>query len=570
MAATDYRSVIAISKQITNYRGIVDAGGQLASTLVRAHQFEAAESAVDEAISANTQIPDELYLAPRNLAIKADILYRMGQVRASDSLYKASIALTDRMLQQAATTNVERQLLAEMSDVYSGYFASLCSQGRYNNALQILENVRGRIEANALQHHTQPIVHEPTPAEKELTQLNLSLIDTEDPAQRASLVREIYDAELRVAPSSFVRKTISHPVTLAKLQESIPPDGLLIEYVLAEPASYALTISGKSVTVHRLSGKSVIEEEINLYRKEVRQRQEDQPLARKIFAELLAPVKEYGAKSHLIIVPDGALHLLPFSALHDGNGYLISSHDVTVSPSATVYDLLRHRKKATAALSSLPYVGVAAWTQVPDHRNALLRAVSGPERSQLVALPDSRHEIETVAEDLRGPSTLLEGSEASETHFRELPLGKMKVIHLALHGYTDLDYPDRSALLFAPDATGANDGMLQVREIRELHLNSSLVTLSACDTGVGPVGEAGIVNLVNAFIEAGADTVVSTLWELEDHSTRVFMATFYEALAQHSLKDEALRRAQLEMLNQGLPPYYWASFQIVGDGSASL
>ena len=66
--------------------------------------------------------------------------------------------------------------------------------------------------------------------------------------------------------------------------------------------------------------------------------------------------------------------------------------------------------------------------------------------------------------------------------------------------------------MFAPDKTGANDGMLQVREIREMRLNSKLVTLSACDTGVGPVGETGVVNLVNAFIGAGADSVVSTLW----------------------------------------------------------
>ena len=86
------------------------------------------------------------------------------------------------------------------------------------------------------------------------------------------------------------------------------------------------------------------------------------------------------------------------------------------------------------------------------------------------------------------------------------------------HLYADLEYPDRSALIFAPEPHGPDDGLLQVREIRTLHLKAKLVTLSACDTGVGPVGEAGVDNLVNAFIEAGADSVVSTLWELEDLS----------------------------------------------------
>jgi CHAT domain-containing protein len=111
---------------------------------------------------------------------------------------------------------------------------------------------------------------------------------------------------------------------------------------------------------------------------------------------------------------------------------------------------------------------------------------------------------------------------------------------------------------------------LQVREIRSLHLKAKLVTLSACNTGVGPVGEAGIANLVNAFIEAGADSVVSTLWELEDHSTEHLMAMFYSQLAQHTRKVDALRTAQLDLLNQGLPPYFWASFQIVGDPDGTL
>jgi CHAT domain-containing protein len=125
-------------------------------------------------------------------------------------------------------------------------------------------------------------------------------------------------------------------------------------------------------------------------------------------------------------------------------------------------------------------------------------------------------------------------------------------------------------LIFAPDPSGSEDGLLQVREIRSLHLKAKLVTLSACNTGVGPVGEAGVANLVNAFIEAGADSVVSTLWELEDHATEHLMAVFYAQLAQHSRKVDALRTAQLDLLNQGLPPYFWASFQIVGDPDGTL
>ena len=112
--------------------------------------------------------------------------------------------------------------------------------------------------------------------------------------------------------------------------------------------------------------------------------------------------------------------------------------------------------------------------------------------------------------------------------------------------------------------------LLQVRENRGLHLKAKLVTLSACDTGVGPVGQTGVANLVNAFIEAGADTFVSTLWELEDQTTGHLMAQFYLHLAKHERKIDALRAAKIELLDQGLPPYYWASFQVVGDPNGKL
>ena len=162
------------------------------------------------------------------------------------------------------------------------------------------------------------------------------------------------------------------------------------------------------------------------------------------------------------------------------------------------------------------------------------------------------------------------GSSATETNFKRLPLSQYNVIHLALHGYVDSEFPDRSALVFAPQQQPTDDSLLQVREIRNLRLNANLVTLSACNTGVGPVGEEGVANIVNAFIEAGSQSVVSTLWELEDHATAHLMTVFYEHLGRHEEKAEALRQAQLEMLKSGSPPYYWAGFVLDGEPTGSL
>jgi len=243
-----------------------------------------------------------------------------------------------------------------------------------------------------------------------------------------------------------------------------------------------------------------------------------------------------------------------------------------VAPSGTVLDILRHRANRTIQ-DDLPYVGVAAWISKPPPTTLLAtihRAVSGPERRNLVALPESRNEVETIASDFPKPSTILLGNHATKTAFTELPLNEYKVIHLALHGYADPEFPDRSALVFAPQSSPADDGLLQVRDIRTLPLNSELVTLSACDTGVGPVGEEGVANIVNAFIEAGAQSVVSTLWELEDHSTAQLMIDFYQHLGRGEGKAEALRQAQLDLLKSGDPPYFWAGFELDGEPSTPL
>ena len=458
-----------------------------------------------------------------------------------------------------------------MSDVYSGYFDYLCSHQRYDEALTALEEVRGRIETHALEHHSPHTIQAETPEQASLNALNLALIDTDDPDRRATLTTAIYTAELQISPSVPQHDEIEHPVSLKTLRSHINSHTLLIEYVLAEPFSYAFAITAEKVTPYRLPGRSILENDAHQYRQDIRAKRVNLRLGGELFSELLGPVKEYEQKDDVIVVPDGALHLLPFSALVDQGSYVVKTHTVAVAPSSTVFALIQeridHEEKEKAAM---PYIGVAAWTLPADTRNPILRAIAGPERSELVALPDSKNEVESIASDLPHPNTIFLGSDATAAHFIKASGQSTDVIHLALHGYSDPEYPDRSALLFAPDRARGEGGLLQIRDIRDLHLRAKLVTLSACDTGVGPVGESGVANIVNAFIEAGADSVVSTLWELEDQPTEHLMKMFYGGLAEHESKVKALRDAQLDMIGSGLPPYYWASFQVVGDPDATI
>lgn len=572
-AISDYGKAAGYAKQLSYWRGVTQVDGLLAKAYLHEEMLQPALATINEAIEANERIPDELYFVPRDLSIKAEIMARLGNIKSSNQLYEKSADMLDALLSKVPTPTVERQLLNDLSEVYSGYFVSLSNQGRTADAFHVIERARGRVEAQALTSHEVIAPHEPNPTEKHLTELNLVLLNTDESAARGHILDVIYQTEQQLKSDSTAIDTPPEPVALSQLKSDLRPSEVFIEYVLDNPHSYALAVTHQTAHRYTLPSKDELEQEATRYRSEILEQREDRALAEQLFNCLMGGIQELNGKRTVIVVPDGKLHLLPFSALTNGGHYVLTSHLVTVVPSGTVLDILRHRVNETPS-DDLPYVGVAAWTT--DSRspstllNSIRRAVSGLERKELVALPESRNEVETIATDLPQPYTILLGDRATETNFKRLPLSHYNVVHLALHGYVDPVFPDRSALVFAPEQPPLDDSLLQVREIRKLHLNANLVTLSACNTSVGQVGEEGAANIVNAFIEAGSQSVVSTLWELEDHATTHLMTVFYKHLGHHEEKAEALRQAQLEMLNSGSPPYYWAGFVLNGEPADSL
>jgi hypothetical protein len=143
---------------------------------------------------------------------------------------------------------------------------------------------------------------------------------------------------------------------------------------------------------------------------------------------------------------------------------------------------------------------------------------------------------------------VLEGKRATEIALKSQPLDQFRILHFALHGFSDTNIPERTALLLAADNDSAEDGLLQDREIRDLRLAADLVTLSACDTGIGRLqGQEGISSLLRSFLLAGARSVVASLWQVDDRSTGVLMKHFYSYLSKGEDKSNALRLAKLDL-----------------------
>jgi CHAT domain-containing protein len=269
-----------------------------------------------------------------------------------------------------------------------------------------------------------------------------------------------------------------------------------------------------------------------------------------------------------VIVRDGQLHLVPFDAFEDITGrYVLESHSVAYAPSATSFYLMAReryqpptRAQTLLAAGGVPYgkVKTKNVTFSPDNTD------SGPRNLQ-----NSRNEVLAVARALNtDPSKPLLGANATESAFKHAALNPYRFIHLAVHGVTAPDDPDSSALLLAPDPAAGEDGRLQASEVVMLRLNTDVAVLSACDTAVGPIiGEEGIAALSKAFLLAGAHSVVSTLWSIDDTASVFLMEQFYSHMAAHESPAESLETAKREMLRmfgKAAVPYYWAAYTFEG------
>jgi CHAT domain-containing protein/tetratricopeptide (TPR) repeat protein len=315
--------------------------------------------------------------------------------------------------------------------------------------------------------------------------------------------------------------------------------------------------------------------------------------------DLFAPLRPLlGDATNLIVAPDGALHLLPFSALVDEEGdYLIRRY--TISYSGTGRELLLVR--ARAARTEPIILGDPDFSVVEAAEGALRPASAANGIFEFARLPGTRAEAEQINQLLPGSRLLLE-AQASETALKAAH--SPTVLHVATHAFflptrgqdersRQIRVGGRGVMLGLEPASdpllksglalaGANarsgradDGILTALEAASLDLaGTELVVLSACETGLGePRVSEGVYGLRRAFATAGARTVVSSFWKVDDAATTRLMLAFYRQVIEDRPRASALRSAQLSLLDEPTlaHPFYWAAFAPYGEwGPLSL
>ncbi len=371
----------------------------------------------------------------------------------------------------------------------------------------------------------------------------------------AALARSIRDEEIavdRVAHRLVALRgegsVLAMPPNAAAVRHRLPRGTVLIEYYVAGEELLAFVMRRDGVCVHRrLASAHEVADLTTRVLFQMRRttrlsaaghaRNDDSllPLQR-AFTTLLSPLLSAIGDAHdLVIVPHGALHGMPFHALHDGAAYAIERWTVRIAPSAA---LAVARPAGRAGAGSL-VVGVA------DD-----------------AAPSMAGEVEAIAAMRKDAQLLRDEGASAEAFLARAP--EKALLHLACHGRFSDGVPHGSGVRLA-------DRWISVREILDLRLSARLVILAGCETGraaVGPGDEA--IGLPRSFIAAGAGAVLVSQWPVHDDAARSFMIDFHRRLIYEERENDdfalasVLRQTMLHTMKERPHPGFWAAFTLVG------
>lgn len=349
------------------------------------------------------------------------------------------------------------------------------------------------------------------------------------------------------------QSTLPDPLSvLAKL----PPGHGILAFSLANDLDYrsqefrggawAWLITSETIEFRRLPPKRVLAARVSALVGVVSQSQDDwSSAAAALRNDLLGDGDWIAGLDHLTVIPDEELFELPFALLLPG---------VALDTTTSLESLKRSLDARVVTDEPMSMVAFGD-PSIPE---------AARERKEVDALPFARREVEQVLKAFDGDAVAALGADATESMFTRVA-AEPGVLHVAAHALIDSAEPERSALVFAADAS--NDGLLTLEELLASPVARDLVVLSACDSAAGPLSPGiGLHGLAQTFRRRGVETVVGTLWPIRDDEAMRLFESFYERLATGLDVATALRLAQDSAQARGVPAQTWGSVVVLGDG----
>ena len=375
-------------------------------------------------------------------------------------------------------------------------------------------------------------------------------------------------------------------VNLENVQrEMLGANETMLEYFVGDSSIFIYVINQDNYNVHEIKKDFPLEEWVKTFREAnnknsyTKKMKDYCDVANDLYQKLIAPVAD-DLKDNLIIIPDGILGYLPFEALlvepvtdnkyqnfHKYH-YLIKDKQISYCYSATLLQQMRdqkHKEKAEKDFLAFAPFYDGDTTMLEK----LFRYADPKDKKPLAPLPKSGEEVFGIKRIVGGDIYLNE--DATEESFVSLA-SNYRIIHLATHGKANDKVGDYSFLAFTEQKDSIENELLYVRDLYNLQLNADMVVLSACETGIGELqrGE-GIISLARGMTYAGAKSIITSLWSVEDGRTKDIMISFYEYLKAGKTKDGALRLAKLDYIldekndRSKVHPFYWSGFIGIGD-----
>ena len=343
-------------------------------------------------------------------------------------------------------------------------------------------------------------------------------------------------------------------ITVSELQDKLSNDQILISYSMAEANLYRILIEKERFNVTRID-QSTLNQEIEEFRREIESLEDIDASASKLYKTLID--NQYNGKK-IVIFPEGYLSFLPFDLLQDKTGFFGLQNIISYSPSIDLW--LKSRE-----IGQYPNNKLLA--MAPEFSEE--GSEPGETREQLLPIFGAIEEIQSIEKAFTGTTFL--GPTATKEEF----LKKSKdfgLIHLATHAIVNAENPEFSRLYFNSSDSVENLDFLSNYDLYNLDINANLVTLSACNSGVGEIQNGdGAISLARGFMYAGASATLVSLWSASDRSTAEVMKFFYENLKEGQPKDEALYNARKQYLEtaqkKGKHPFYWGGFVLIGDST---
>ncbi|MCA9434916.1 MAG: CHAT domain-containing protein, partial [Candidatus Omnitrophica bacterium] len=337
-------------------------------------------------------------------------------------------------------------------------------------------------------------------------------------------------------------------------KELLNPDQSLLEFFVGDSTIFIFLLSQKDYDVIQVRKDTAIEAWVSQLRRGLKapynsEEPEDSPYrnssysaqqyadaAVKLYDKLIAPVKDK-LQPKVIIIPDGVLGYLPFQALLEEmparpyrfhtHSYFGREHQLSYSYSATLLKEMQNKvhraEPGKSLLAMAPFYDGTLYTLDSLYKAELAEleleeSLATTARSAFESLPYSGAEAYTASQLWDGD--FLQGDEATEQHFREMA-GQYRMLHLATHGAANDEVGEYAYLAFTEVDDSLENELLFVKDIYNLQLNADLVILSACQTATGELqrGE-GIISLARAFAYAGAKSITTTLWSVNDQKTK--------------------------------------------------